>query len=772
MNTNLHKLLIFCILTILSLGFTSNLSATCNWKSKNATFTTIDSCKSNINQAKFVGYIAFNNSNQGCLRYTWKINNTVIGYGSSFSYTTTKNGTYNICVTVRDTCNNCDTTYCASKTISCLRNTCAWYKRSVSVSWVDSCKGSFTPYSIGGSVNNGSGCYKYQWFFNNQLLSYNSKVLKAISSNGTYSLCLKISDTCDKCDTTICKSFTVTCVPSKCVWKTKNATLYVWDSCKSNGSSLNAELSFNGTSTSCFKYIWKVNNTLISYKTLSRSLKYAITQNGTYSVSVTVIDTCNNCDTTYTKQISSNCFSNSCKWSKNAYLLSRDSCNGKRYKYSIGGSLIANNPCFKYTWYVNNIKVSYDQSINYPISKNGTYNLCCVVRDTCNKCDTTYCRSFNVTCIGNTCNWKSRSPYAYGWDTCRGTNYRNSVNGYISFNYSNKGCFRYAWTVNGINIPGANNYVFSYTVTKNGTYNYCVKVTDTCNKCDTTFCFSKTVTCFPSCNWKGRNPYMYGWDTCKGPGNRNNVNAYISFNYSNKGCFRYSWSVNGTTVPGAKSYVLSYPITKNGTYNICVKVIDTCNNCDTMFCVTKNISCFPTCNWKKRLYTINVTDTCRNNKNENSSTGYIMLNPNMNNTCVKYTWKIDNVIVSNNYYFRTFIKKNGYHNYCVTMIDTCTKCDTTICFTRYFNCRSLSVNSAEVEKMIKVNPVPAQQTVTIESEIESSNAIVYDINGKVVWKGTIGIGDNQINIAEWSNGMYILTIMNNEGILTRKILKE
>ncbi len=872
MNIKIPKLFIFCILTLLSIGYTSNLNAVCNWKSRNASFAAVDSCKSNINQVKFVGYIAFNNSNQGCLRYTWKVNNTVIGYGSSFSYTSTQNGTYNICVTVRDTCNNCDTTYCASKTITCLRNTCAWYKRSVSVSWVDSCKGIFTPYSIGGTVNNGSGCYKYQWSFNNQALSTNNKVLQALSANGTYSLCVKISDTCDKCDTTICKTFNVSCIPSACNWKSKAGNFISYDSCNRNANYAHfiTSFNFNNSNSNCFKYTWKVNGSSIGAYSNPNTIKKIVNQNGTYTICVTVYDSCKKCDTTYCTTKNVSCFKNCIfGWSNVGYLIT-DTCNGYGpNKYAIGGYASTSNKCNKFEWYVNSARIyGSNNNLYYPVKSNGTYSVCLKIIDTCRKCDTTICSTRTFTCVSNSkcnwksknfgfyvwdscksnassiqaelsvgsnptnclkytwkinntliyhknfyryikqsiyqsgtytvsvtvydtcnncdttytktitsncfnkCNWKSRSPYAYGWDTCRGTNYRNSVNGYISFNYNNKGCFKYSWSVNGTSIPGTNNYFFSYTVTKNGTYNYCVKVTDTCNKCDTSFCFTKTVTCFPSCNWKGRSPYMYGWDTCKGPGYRNSVNAYISFNYSKQSCFRYSWTVNGNAVSGTNSNILHYPINKNGTYNICVKVIDTCSNCDTVICVTKNISCFPSCNWKKRLYTINVTDTCRNNKNENSSTGYIMLNPNMNNTCVKYTWKIDNVVVSNTYYFRTFIKKNGTHNYCVTMIDTCTKCDTTICFTRTFNCRSLSVNSAEIEKLIQIHPIPAQQSVTIESEIERSNAVVYDINGKVVWKGTISIGDNQINVSDWSNGIYILTIMNHEGILTRKILKE
>jgi hypothetical protein len=40
-----------------------------------------------------------------------------------------------------------------------------------------------------------------------------------------------------------------------------------------------------------------------------------------------------------------------------------------------------------------------------------------------------------------------------------------------------------------------------YTISQNGTYNLCCTVIDTCNKCDTTFCGTRTITCFSKCDW-------------------------------------------------------------------------------------------------------------------------------------------------------------------------------------------------------------------------------------------------------------------------------
>lgn len=365
-----------------------------------------------------------------------------------------------------------------------------------------------------------------------------------------------------------------------------------------------------------------------------------------------------------------------------------------------------------------------------------------------------------------TCNWKNRNPYMFTWDSCKNNSSAN-VNGYISFQY-NTSCFKYSWTVNGTSAGTGN--IMHKTINQNGTYNICVKVTDTCNNCDTTFCSTKTITCFGnSCNWKNRNPYMFAWDSCKNNSSAN-VNGYISFQY-NTSCFKYNWTVNG--VAAGTSYIMHKNITQNGTYNICVKVTDTCNKCDTTFCATKTISCFGNiCIWKNKIAAINFYDSCNGIRYRNSTTGYIAMNQNSNNSCLKFTWKVDSQIVSNTYYFTAPIIRNGYHTYCVIITDTCNNCDTAICQSRYYNCNNLKVNSEFLSETIFVYPLPAKQYLSIYSGFESSKAVIYTINGISIWEGTINEGENIIKTENWPSGMYILNMQTTDGIVTKKILKE
>ena len=370
---------------------------------------------------------------------------------------------------------------------------------------------------------------------------------------------------------------------------------------------------------------------------------------------------------------------------------------------------------------------------------------------------------FSAKSYAASCNWKNRNPYMFAWDSCKNNSSAN-VNGYISFQY-NTSCFKYSWTVNG--VAAGNNYVMHKNISQNGTYNICVKVTDTCNNCDTTFCTTKTINCFSnSCNWKNRNPYLFAWDSCKNNSTAN-VNGYISFQY-NTSCFKYSWTVNG--VAAGNNYVMHKNISQNGTYNICVKVTDTCNKCDTTFCTTKTISCFGNkCVWKNKIAAINFFDSCNGIRYRNSTTGYVAMNQNSNTSCLKLTWKIDNQVVANTYFFHAPILSNGFHSYCVKITDTCNNCDTVICQTRYYYCKNLGIEDHLMNQKVSIYPMPAIDHLNIHSDIETNNVTISNISGQLIWQGAINIGDTLLDVAMWPSGWYVLTFSTQEGKFFRKI---
>ncbi len=743
-------ILVFTI--IFSLITSKDCFSACNWKGKNPQFTAWDTCNVKLPRKSVNAYISFQNA--GCYKYKWTVNNTVLNTTSNImTYAVTQNGTYNICVKVTDTCNKCDTTYCTTKTISCF-SSCNWKSKNPIFVARDSCKIK-SVYAYLFFQN--SSCLKYQWTVNNTILnSTGYRMTNAISQNGSYNICVKVTDTCNKCDTTYCATIKSNCFPN-CNWKGRNGSLFAYDSCKGNVNKIMTGISFNGSFSGIYKCYWTLNN--VNVGNTSSVQQLIVTQNGTYTVCVKAIDTINNCDTTYCKTITVSCIKN-CNWSvKKGYFFAKDSCsyNVKRITGAISFSLYDSGQ-YNYVWSINNNVVGRSAGLqHFIVPQNGNYTICVKVMDTINKCDTIFCKNVYVNCPSN-CNWKARNPQFTTWDSCNGRFGRKSVNAYISF--QNSGCYKYQWTVNNSIINTKSN-IMSYAITQNGTYTICVKVTDTCNKCDTTYCATKTISCFSNCNWKARNPQFTTWDSCNGRFGRKSVNAYISF--QNSGCYKYQWTVNNSIVI-TKSNIMSYAITQNGTYTICVKVTDTCNKCDTTYCTTKTINCFSNCNWKARNPQFTTWDSC--NSSRKSVNAYISF---QNAGCLKYQWIINNTLLNTTSNIMSYtITQNGTYNICVKVTDTCKKCDTTYCVTKKVSCFSSKVITNKYDE-IKIYPNPANKYITIENK-PNSVIVIYNILGEKVYSSTLLNATNSILVENWTKGIYIIQIEHSGVKKTQKII--
>ncbi len=132
--------------------------------------------------------------------------------------------------------------------------------------------------------------------------------------------------------------------------------------------------------------------------------------------------------------------------------------------------------------------------------------------------------------------------------------------------------------------------VFYQTFTDTGSYYVRVSIKNKCCGSDTLFYNLVRVTCKPAaktCSWAPkRSAYFSAWDSCTGKTNKYSLNGYFGPMNS---CYKYTWTVDGVVVGTGR--MISYPITKNGTYALCIKVIDTCNSCDTMICSNRVITC-------------------------------------------------------------------------------------------------------------------------------------------------------------------------------------
>ena len=84
---------------------------------------------------------------------------------------------------------------------------------------------------------------------------------------------------------------------------------------------------------------------------------------------------------------------------------------------------------------------------------------------------------------------------------------------------------------------------------------------------------------------------------------------------------------------------------------------------------------------------------------------------------------------------------------------------------------TLSVNTFDYSN-VKVYPNPTKNILNIESNsFEVSSVEIHDVLGKRVFQQN-GLNNNQIDISNLTNGIYIMKINADGKTLTRKIIKE
>ncbi len=779
----------------------SQAGSTCNWGSRIPYFLTWDSCASKLSKNKGMlnGYIAFNYAKSSCFKYQWTVNGNNVTTNRAMTFMPSTNGKYSVCVKVTDTCNGCDTTFCSSMGISCLGSTtsskCNWGARNPYFYSDDSCyyvvaknKGMLNGYI--GFNSSISGCMKYQWTVDGKAISTGNVMHFMPTANGTYSVCVKVTDTCKGCDTTYCVSHAISCFgssTSKCNWKSRNPYFLSWDSCGSanskNKGMIYGYMAFSYAKATCFKYQWTINGNNV---TTNKAMTYMPSANGKYAVCVKVTDTCSGCDTTFCSYIGITCLSSNsatCNWqSRNPYFLHWDSCgtkgvnNGKIYGYIYFN--YAKMGCFKYQWTIDGKNITTNRSMTNMPSANGKYAVCVKVTDTCSGCDTTFCAYVGITCLkSNTskCDWKSRNAYFFAWDSCgaKVTSHKSMINGYIAFNYAKSGCFKYQWTVNGNKI--ATTRPLQCWATANGTYSVCVKVTDTCMGCDTTYCGTVTINCLGTsnskCNWSSRKPYFIAYDSCYATSaNKGKIYGFVYFNYTKSGCFKYQWTVNGTNV--SNDWAMEFATRYNGTYSVCLKVSDTCMGCDTSFCRSIVISCLSSstskCNWQSRNPYFMTWDSCKSAIKNDKIYGYVGFNY-AKSSCFKYQWSVNDTIVSTARYFNYQVYANGNYKMCVKIVDTCNNCDTLFCNTLTVKCfGTTNVNKME-SNQLAVYPNPTTGVINILGVNSSVNYILRDINGRVLINDLLS--ENKIDISEFQQGVYLLSIQKDSIWINTKIIR-
>lgn len=269
----------------------NNTTNKCNWKEKNI-YTS-----NNCNKWVFEGP----NYKDSCMQYKWTINGKYF-YDRVARVTFEKKDSFVVCLTLKNTCTGCDTTFCDIVSNTCLPNKkCNWNEYDLSIGHAlnkEKC-GS----AIFEATYQKDTCIKTEFYFGGKLTAGRYKTYQ-FTENGRYKYGFRYVNSCTGCDTIIYKWIEIGCFESKkCDWS-------------------KLKLSYTPLRENCMKYIFEMTNyedsciqqklkivsgNTIIYQEYGRIHDFLFKENGYYNVCMWAYDECLKCDTWICETLYVNC---------------------------------------------------------------------------------------------------------------------------------------------------------------------------------------------------------------------------------------------------------------------------------------------------------------------------------------------------------------------------------------------------------------------------------------------------------------------------------
>ena len=88
---------------------------------------------------------------------------------------------------------------------------------------------------------------------------------------------------------------------------------------------------------------------------------------------------------------------------------------------------------------------------------------------------------------------------------------------------------------------------------------------------------------------------------------------------------------------------------------------------------------------------------------------------------------------------------------------------------------SLSINDAELGAGFALSPNPASDylNATFKSNLSEGQIDIYDISGKLIYQKSISnTNSERIDISNWNQGIYLITVNTNESSQTKRFVKQ
>ncbi len=428
------------------------------------------------------------------------------------------------------------------------------------------------------SIGVDSVCESVSWFINNSNtpVSNDYTFKYSFSKAGTYTVCMKVNNSCKRYDTLYCRSVVITdcngCDSVKTGWSIKADTVicgkFKFNAYTENKNAQNVSYAYtfgDGTSST------------------NKDPSNTYLKNGNHQACVTVKFEYNGaaCSKQYCETLKVTCHetAQNCTWKETNMYVSNQ-CN----VWSFYAPLYADS-CMTYKWTVNGV-VKETRSASFTMEKKDSLFVCLRLKNSCTGCDTTICKQFYNDCLpnqNNRCKWENIGT---------GHSASNTQCGKVIFEATAQKdtCIKTEYYANGKWIPGR---IYDYNYTQNGTYTYVFRFKNTCTGCDTVVYNKVEIGCFKetkTCDWSKFNFNYRSYADSK----QENCYKYL-FEATN---FEDSCIVQKIKITQENNIlfqetgrIVDYTFKNNGYYTVCYWAKNECLNCDTWVCKTIYVNC-------------------------------------------------------------------------------------------------------------------------------------------------------------------------------------
>lgn len=516
--------------------------------------------------------VTFSDSSTNAASWSWDFDGSGSSTQQNPTYTFPSNGSYTICLAIADTCGGNDTT-CQTISVSCPAPV-AGFNSAASALTV-----TFTDVS--------SNASSWNWTFGDGGSSTQQNPVHVYPSNGIYTVCLAIADTCGGNDT-LCKTVTAICpVPVAGFTYSANALT----------------VSFTDASSNPGNWVWTFGDGASSNQ---QNPSHTYAANGIYTVCLSISDTCGGSDSSC-QVLNVSCPAPVAGFSHSASAL------------TVGFSDTSANAS-SWSWTFGDGGTSTQQSPTHIYPSNGSYTICLAIADTCGGSDST-CKTIAVACP---------APAAAFTNTASALT--------LTFTDVSANASSWSWTFGDGATATQQNPTHIYA--QNGTYTICLSIADTCGGSDST-CQTIAVSCpAPVASFSVTTSSLTA-----------------GFSDGSANASTWSWAFGDGATSTQQNPTHTYAT--NGSYTACVVIADTCGGADSS-CKTVNVSCpAPVANFNS------------------SSVSWAATFTDISSNASSWNWDFGDGNTSTTQSPSHTYSANGNYTVCLTIADTCGGTDST-----------------------------------------------------------------------------------------------